>query len=267
MGEVEMAPKAKGSGKKPREVVEIIELKHETLLVRIVGDTPMIYNAMSNKAKRELLIPRTEKQKGEDRKAGVLKHVPMEEYRASVYRFREERETRLLFPGGGAKAALMNAATDIPSAAKAAIGRLCHIVETDVPIWGVPQMLMSVVRNKDKGRTPDVRTRAILAEWCAEFRVRFTRPNLRATDMGNLLAAAGVNIGWGDYRPEKGKGSFGMFHLVDDGDEGFERIKLVGGREAQDAALANPTFYDAETEELYGWFLEEVARREIKLAS
>jgi hypothetical protein len=257
----------KAQEKRPREFVEIMEFDHEILTVRVVGDTPMIYNAVSDKAKREFILPKTAKQKQEEKKAGVLKHNPLLEYRSSVYRFRDDRETRLLFTGGGAKSSLMNAAVDIPSAAKAAVGRLVTVLNVNIPVWGIPQMMMAITRSADAKRTPDLRTRAILPEWCAEFKVRFRRPNMRASDVGNLIAAAGMGIGWGDYRPEKGKGSYGMFHLVNEGDETFERLRETGGREAQDAALENPTFYDVETEELYQWFMAEVARREIKLVS
>jgi len=48
------------------------------------GKTPIIFNAMSAKAKHDLLLPKGRKTAAE--KAQTLKHDPEEEYRNSVYR-------------------------------------------------------------------------------------------------------------------------------------------------------------------------------------
>ena len=260
-----MAPR-----KKQEEAVEIMELKTGTFRVRIIGDTPLIYNCMAEKARRDLILPPDQKEKKRRKATGILKHNPIQEFRGSVYRFREDdNPTRLLFPAGGMKAAIAQAAIDIPGAAKAQIGRLCHIVESDIPIWGIPSLLMSVVRCAGINAAPDIRTRAILTEWCTEFSVQFIRPNLTDKDVLNLIAGAGLIVGIGDFRPQKGKGNFGTFHLAGTGkeeDATFNRIQKSGGRDAQDAALEKPTFYDAETEELMEWFVAECKRRELKLA-
>jgi hypothetical protein len=75
------------------------------------------------------------------------------------------------------------------------------------------------------------------------------------------LGAAGVIIGVGDGRPEKGKLSFGKFRVVSADDRDLLAIMKSGGRKAQDAALADPEFYDLETRKLLTWFNEERGRR------
>ncbi|MGH8626433.1 MAG: hypothetical protein ACREYC_14585, partial [Gammaproteobacteria bacterium] len=133
-----------------------------------------------------------------------------------------------------------------------------------VAIYGIPKLLMSVVRMADMSRTPDVRTRAILPEWACRVVISFVQPILKRNAVVNLLAAAGLIQGVGDWRPEKGNGSYGQFQIVPPDDAVYRAIIRQGGREAQLKALADPENYDAETERLRAWYDTEVARREMK---
>jgi hypothetical protein len=113
-------------------------------------------------------------------------------------------------------------------------------------------------------RTPDVRTRAIVPAWACSLRVTFVQPLIRAQAVANLLAAAGITIGVGDGRPEKGAMSYGQFRIADKDDAEFKRILKDGGRKAQQAGLDNPEPYDEETRELLTWFDDERAKRQLK---
>lgn len=251
---------------KPTPTIEVMELKTVTLHAHIVGTTPLICNSMSQKVRQDLLFPPAKKNKVE--RATTLKHRPLDEYRRSPYRFAgDEAPTRIFFPGGGFKSAIASSALDIPGATKSQIGRLLWVEQYNIPIYGVPQMLMSVVRNSDMARTPDVRTRAILPEWAARVSVTFATPQLKDGAVINLLAAAGVICGIGDWRPQKGKGNFGQFRIASADDEQFHRIVASGGLLYQDEALQNPTFFDVETEELYEWFVHEAKARGFDLAA
>ena len=228
-----------------------------TASVWIKGETPMIYNCMSAKVLHELLAPKGKKTAAD--KAQNMKHDPVEEYRNSVYRRTGDGPTRLVFPCGAIKSAMMNAALEIPGAKKAQIGRLVWVIGENVDVYGVPQMLMKVVRSADMNKTPDVRTRAVLPEWACMVSVRFVMPTMNETAVARLLETAGLVIGLGDFRQEKGKGNYGQFTLCDKEDVA-ELIK-AGGMKAQDAALEKPTCYDVETRELLAWFEEEKKRR------
>jgi len=221
----------------------------------IKGQTPMIYNSMSAKVMHDLLMPKGRKTAAD--KAQNLKHDPIEEFRASVYRAREKGPTTLVFPCGALKSAMCNAALEIPGAKKAQIGRLVWVQGETVNVYGVPQMLMSVVRSADMNRTPDVRTRAILPEWCCKVTVRFVMPTMNETTVARLLETAGLVIGLGDFRQEKGKGNYGQFALADAAD--CKAIIEAGGKAEQDAALnaEKPECYDVETRELLAWFVSE----------
>jgi len=257
-----MAPKKKQD---TQESVEIKMVDKARSTFFIVGESPFVCNAMSSKVREGLLFPAPKKNKTE--KATSLKHDPVAEFLRSAYRTPgDSAPTRIIFPASGVKRAMASAALELPGATKAQIGRLCWAVGDSVSVYGLPQMWMTVVRSADAARTPDVRTRAILPEWAMTVTVDYVTPNLTLKSVSNLLAAAGVFIGLGDGRPEKGALSYGRFRIVNEDDKDFRRIVAEGGRKAQDAAFAEPTMYDIETEELLDWFHAELARRGMKVA-
>ncbi len=227
----------------------------------IVGETPLYFNRMSEKAKRQLLLGGSRKTSAE--RAEALKHDPIAEFRASVYRHPgADFPTRLKFPGDAFRKAMGTAALDIPGARKTEIGRLTNIGGLfNVDVYGIPRLAMDVVRSADAAKTPDIRTRAILPRWCCAFGINFIRPKLTEKAVGHLMAAAGVLCGIGDWRQEKGSASFGSFRLVDVDDAEFAEIVRTGAREAQDEALLNPVCYNEESQELLDWYHEEILRR------
>jgi hypothetical protein len=242
--------------------IEILQITEASVQVGILGTTPLIFNRMSEKAKRELLMPRGRRNRAD--RAASLKHVPLNEYQDSVYRNVGDSEpTRLMFPAPAFKGAIMTAAVDLPGVTRTEIQRLTWVKGSTINIYGVPKMLMSVVRSADIAKTPDMRTRAIVPFWACELTLAFVRPQLTGQGVAALLAAAGVTCGIGDFRQEKGKGNHGQFMLVDPASEEFQRIVATGGREAQDAALENPEYYDQDTEDMVTWWNEEFARRGI----
>jgi hypothetical protein len=206
-----------------------------------------------------LLLPAGRKTAAD--KAVSLKHDPIAEFRDSVYRLSAPGPTLLGLPAPAFKGAMASAALDIPGTRKAEIGRLCWVMGQTVALYGVPELLMSVVRSADIGRTPDIRTRAIFPRWACIIEVAFITPRLTEVAIGNLLAAAGVLAGVGDFRQEKGKGNFGQFRLADQTDQELVEVMETGGLAEQKAALANPKCFDLETEGLLSWYESEVLRR------
>jgi len=190
--------------------ISIMEIKQGEIEFCIKSTSPLIYHRMGEKAKRELLFPKGRKTAAD--KATSIKHNPIEEYRDTVYRSKQ-KETLLMVPSVMFKAAISSAALDIPGATKAQIGRLVWVMGDEVPVYGVPELLMSTVRSSDMNRTPDIRTRAILPEWACSIRVRYIKPNISEQSIVNLVASAGIITGIGDYRQQKGKTSYGQFEL------------------------------------------------------
>jgi hypothetical protein len=160
------------------------------------------------------------------------------------------------------KSAMCSAAIETAGLTKAGTQRLLFMPGDHVSLYGVPQLRMDIVRSADIARTPDVRSRAFLPLWGAELSIQYIIPQLAAQSVVTLLANAGLLIGVGDYRQEKGKGAFGSFRVVGSGDDAeWNELIANHGREQQEAALENPEPADDESAELLDFFLGERQRR------
>lgn len=234
-------------------------VRTETIALALIGSSPLILNRMSEKAKRELLYPKGRKTTAD--KQASLKHLPLDEYRASMYVLPEGGDALLGVMASAVKGAMMTAALDLPGTRKAQIGRLVHVRGDYAPVYGVPKLFMSVTRSAGMNQTPDIRTRAIVPRWAALVEITYVMPMLTPTAIANLLTAGGVTAGIGDWRPEKGKGAYGQFVVSDANDPTFIAIREGGGREAQQAAVDAPETYDEDSRQLLAWYTTEVLRR------
>jgi hypothetical protein len=238
--------------------LHIDALKQGRVTLRIVGNTPLYFNAMSVKAKRTLLLGGGKKTAAEKKE---LKHDPEQEFRDSVYRL-PDGPTMLGFPAPGVKGAMATAALETPGVTKTSVQRLIFLPQQKVPVWGVPLLKMDVVRSADMAKTPDVRTRAFLPRWCAEVEISFVMPTLSAHSIVSLLSNAGAIVGIGDFRQEKGRGSYGTFRVIGEGNDDPEWSDLMAeARETQEAAMAMPEPADDDTRELMDILHDERLRR------
>lgn len=240
--------------------LHIDALKQGRVTLRMIGTTPLYFNAMSAKAKRTLLIGGGKKTTAEKRE---LKHDPEQEFRDSVYR-QPGGQTMLGFPAPGVKGAMATAALETPGVTKTSVQRLIFLPQQRINIWGKPFLKMDVVRSADMNKTPDVRTRAFLPRWCAEVDIAFVTPTLSVHSVVSLLSNAGVIVGIGDFRQEKGRGSYGTFSVAGDdlGDWSDYWAEVTAeGRAVQETAMAEPEFADEETAELMAMLDDERLRR------
>ena len=236
--------------------IQIIEVKRGRITFCVLGDTPLLHNRMSEKARHELLLPKGRKTNAE--KQSTLKHDPIDEFRSSIYHSRDKNSPTLIQHLSSAfRKAMANAALDLPDVTKAEIGRLVWVEGDRIDIYGKPMIDMRIVRQAGMNRTPDVRTRCITPEWACRVTVSFTKPRITEQGVANLLAAAGFCIGVGDYRNEKGAGNYGLFRLCPADDPDFLRV-MQDGRVVQEAGMEAAEPYNDETEELLSWFQEAV---------
>ncbi len=239
--------------------ISILEISQGEMQIAVVGTSPYYYNRMAMKAKQTLLMGGRRKTDAD--KAANLKHNPPEEYRDSVYKWLDDAHpTRLKIPAPSFKGAMGTAALVLPGTKKTEIGRLVWVTDPYVNFYGLPKLSMDVVRSADVAKTPDIRTRAKIDRWASIFTLRFVTPNLTAKGIINLVAASGIVAGVGDFRQEKGKGSFGQFRVADLDDPELLEIMATGGRRAQDEALEIVETYDDDSEELLIWYNAEIRR-------
>lgn len=240
--------------------IQVVQMDRGEVQFCILGTTPIILSRMSQKGMRELLLPKGRKTAGD--KASSLKHDPMQEFRDSPYTdTSDDGATYLQALAVWFKKGMACAALDIPGANKSQIGRLCWACGERLSLYGVPQLHMSITRSADMNRTPDVRTRAIVPKWACRLTVQFAKPQLSDVAITNLLVAAGMLSGCGDWRNQKGSERYGCYEPVAADNPEFLSIIKSGGRKAQLAAMESPEFYDQETEDLFRWFETEVVAR------
>lgn len=245
--------------KKTAEAIQVQQVKLERIKVRIIGTTPLFQNRMSNKVKQQLLVGSKRKTAAEK---AAIKHNPLQEYRDSAETL-PDGPTALGMRVVAIKSAMCDAAIETAGLTKAGTQRLIFMPGDHVPLYGTPQLRMDVVRSADMNKTPDVRSRAYLPVWGCEVEVQYVRPQLSASAIVSLLVNAGVLIGLGDYRQQKGKGAFGSFRVIGEGEKDAEWDDLTKnhGRMKQLAALSQPQLADEETADLMSYYEEERARR------
>jgi hypothetical protein len=241
--------------------MEIHALKQGRVKLRMIGQTPMYFNSMGAKAWRDLLVGGGRKTAAQKKE---IKHNPEQEFRDSVYK-KSNGDTYLCFPAAGVKGAMATAALETGGITKTSVQRLIFLPESQIQIWGKPYLKMDIVRSADMNKTPDVRTRAYLPNWCAEVDIKFVTPTLSTMSIVSLLQNAGTIVGIGDFRQEKGRGSYGTFSVAGSEDMGeYQEIWddiTQEGRAVQELAMENPECADEQTAELMQFIQEERLRR------
>jgi hypothetical protein len=239
--------------------ISVKALQRGSVRLRIVGQTPLFQNRMANKAKHALLVGGQKKTKAD---RAMIKHDPLREYRDSA-EVMNAGPTALGLRVTAVKGAMATAALETAGLTKTSAQRLLFMPGDLVPLYGTPQLRMDVVRSADINRTPDIRTRAFLPIWGAEIEINYIVPQLSVSSVVSLLCNAGVLVGVGDFRQEKGKGAFGSFRVLGEGEDDAEWNDLVKnhGRKAQEKALADPEYADGDTAELMEFFFSETKRR------
>ena len=233
---------------KSTDVIEVEPLKYGVSTIRIIGETPLIMHSMGSKAK-SLLAHKSR------RKSGVrnLRY----EYSDCFYRY-EGEEAAFAMPAMAFKASMVAVARYIQGVTMVSVRQLVHVMGHLIPIYGIPKAFVSIVRLQDVKRTPDVRIRPIFPRWCAEFTVRHQLPFMTANSVAAMVVNAGLVTGVGDFRPERGAGTYGTWRVVstDDDELEFEAIKAEGGRDAQLEAEKQMIPYDENSADMLKYWDE-----------
>jgi len=200
--------------------IELPELKIGLMEVTLIGDSPLIVHAWSQKAKLEMLGKQMKKAKG----AKAAKD-PQADFEASMYRMPDGGYG---FPSVAFKNAAVTAGTSVAGLTKIAARQAFHILGEDADIDGAfdgSKSRVNLVRidseapamREDMVRvgmgTADLRYRPEFTKWKARILVRYNQGVLSESQILNLLNVAGFAVGVGEWRPEK-DGQYGMFHVA-----------------------------------------------------
>lgn len=218
---------------KKTETIEIRPIKMQTVEVTLIGDTPLIVHAWSEKAKRMMLEAQMGKTKGKKKE---FKN-PVDDFIQSMHWLAEKPDTekktpeeceelfeqalangaKFGFPVTGFKQAAISAAyrlgwvknqTGLRGAffIDSEFGDMAEII-SDTPVMREDMVKVGM-------GTADIRYRAEFRNWRATFRVRYNASgDFSLENILNILNAGGTVCGVGEWRPEK-DGQNGMFHVL-----------------------------------------------------
>lgn len=196
--------------------------------VWIVGDTPLLTHAWSEKARREMLQKQVKAVK-----SGRETRDPETDFVSSLY---EMGDGAYGFPVTGVKNCILSAAhkdkgiprtevmaglwlnADMVRARPALAGAIC-----DMPLVRIygddPQMREDMVKiGKGLNKTATLAYRPQFTVWAMRITGRFNPTILNPEALAFLIQEAGVSYGLGEWRNEK-RGIFGAFHLADAAEE------------------------------------------------
>lgn len=200
--------------------VEIPQIEICTAAVRIIGDSPLISHAWSEKAKKMIL----DKQM---KKATTGKEVrdPWMDFCESLYwldgmpKNPEEADiakARFGFPTVAFKACAIDAGYQQGVLAKKTTARgAFHLIGEFAEINGTPTMREDMV--KIGMGTADLRYRGEFKNWSTELTIAYNPKAISLEQIISLLDIGGFANGVGEWRPSK-DGSFGTFHVAKKGE-------------------------------------------------
>lgn len=195
----------------------------KTFSIWIVGDTPLITHAWSEKARREMLEKQVKATKG-----GKEKRDPEADYVSSLYQMEKGVYG---FPAMGIKNCIISAGHKDKGVAKTSIMSAlwlnAEMVRTrpalagavcDMPlirIWGSPpEMREDMVKiGAGLNKTANLAYRAQFTVWAMRVSGAFNSSVLTPEALAFLIQEAGRSAGIGEWRIER-KGMFGAFHLA-----------------------------------------------------
>ena len=215
---------------KKDELIEIKPLELKQVKIKIIGDSPLIVHAWSDKAKRMML----EAQMGKTKTKAKEKRDPFDEFINSMYWLTEVPEStpeaynkavangaKWGFPVGAIKQAANSAAYRMKWVKNQMELRGAYFLKSEfgemAEIKGsIPEMREDMVRIGQG--SADLRYRGEFKNWYMDFILEYNASGgMSLEQIVNCINAGGFACGIGEWRPEK-DGSFGTYHVALDGE-------------------------------------------------
>lgn len=188
--------------------IEVPKLEPRIAHITLVGDSPLITHAWSEKAKKQML----DKQMKKGKAGGKEAKDPEKDYYDSLYHLEGGKYG---FPVVAFKAAAVRAAGQMDGVKMTNARAAFHIVGEYAEIDGTPEPREDMVR-VGMG-TADIRYRGMFREWRTTLTIRYNENVLSLEQIISLFNLAGFGVGVGEWRPQR-NGSYGMFHVATEGE-------------------------------------------------
>jgi hypothetical protein len=193
--------------------ITIPEIEKRKVVIRVVGDTPLITHCWSEKAKEMMRIKQT---KG----AALAKSAKnaAEDVDGATY-WLDKEKGHVGFPAIAFKASMVDAAVAL-GGKKTETRRAFRIVGIPTVQYGelVKIEYQEMVQREDMVRvgmgTADLRYRPEFRGWHADVTFIYDARQISPAQIISLLNQAGFSTGIGEWRPER-DGSYGMFSATE----------------------------------------------------
>ena len=200
--------------------IVIPQIKTEDFTVKLVGDSPLIVHAWSEKAKKMMLDKQMKKAT-----SGREAKDPFQDFCDSLYWLTEKPKkpkmedvlhAKFGFPTLAFKAAAVDAGFQQGVLAKKTTARgAFHILGEFAVIDGIPEMREDMC--KVGMGTADLRYRGEFKNWSTTLTIRYNPLAMSMEQIITLLNFGGFACGVGEWRPSR-DGSYGTFHVATDGE-------------------------------------------------
>lgn len=188
--------------------VEVPRIKISRMNITLIGDSPLICHAWSEKAKKQILDKQMKKARG----AREAKN-PEQDFKDSLYPLPGGKGFG--FPCVAFKAAAVGACRFAEGIKMTEARGAFHVDGEFATLVGKPTMREDMVR-VGMG-VADIRYRGEFRTWRTVLTVSYNPDALSDEQIINLFNIAGFGIGVGEWRPEK-DGSYGRFHVARQGE-------------------------------------------------
>ena len=213
--------------KKKVEIIELKKIDIRNIEIKVVGDSPVMLHAWSEKAKRQMM----DKQNGVAKVKKKEPRNPQKEYAQSLYWLDAKNELIKAdgdpdkhkygfgIPSVSFKSAAVSACRNIDGIPMTLARGVFHVKGEYVPIltgkkdeYAKPRMREDLVVVSNG--SPDFRYRGEFYPWHCNLTIRYNAGVLNAEQIINLLNVAGFACGVGEWRPSsQATGNHGMFHV------------------------------------------------------
>lgn len=200
--------------------IQLPPLALETVEIPLIGTSPLIVHAWSEKALRAM----ADKQMKRATTGREAKN-PRADFIGSLYPLTplpdaptddDLAAARFGFPSVAFKSAAVDACTSIAGVTKVAARQAFHVDGEMVEIIGPPPAMREDVCRVGMG-VADLRYRGQFDPWGVKLRVQINTTAISAEQVVNLFNLAGFAVGVGEWRPSR-DGGYGRFRVASAGE-------------------------------------------------